>query len=314
MQCRRYAPATSLARVVVRAQMAAPGVAMLDSKVSASVWRNRHREEGTLSSAGFLSGPRRARHLIRFGQRVTGDDVPSLPARYRAGLGGPSGRFVAVRLHPTSGEAWIRVRGGGMPWRRQIRTVPLNGTQPPAPTPDTLELHGGLRVRCHDGYIGRLEGIALDPRAGVMTDLLVHVRDNVLAEINGPAAALAALLGVQGQRVLLAPSWAMSIGHQNEARPLGGPEGVLLLNASAEQVAAGTLVRSDGQLAGDIWRLWSENPALAPYAHSLRTNVQGGDVLLLGSVPSARHRATAEQDVWHVPGVLTVRNQLTIRA
>ncbi|MDE3231196.1 MAG: BON domain-containing protein, partial [Chloroflexota bacterium] len=35
-------------------------------------------------------------------------------------------------------------------------------------------------------------------------------------------------------------------------------------------------------------------------------------VTLLGTLPSPRHRASAEQDVWHLAGVLAVRNEITI--
>jgi len=39
--------------------------------------------------------------------------------------------------------------------------------------------------------------------------------------------------------------------------------------------------------------------------------VHDGIVRLRGEVPTARHKASIEQDVWHVPGVNGVRNELT---
>ena len=41
--------------------------------------------------------------------------------------------------------------------------------------------------------------------------------------------------------------------------------------------------------------------------------VRDGEATLLGTVPSARHKATAEQDAWHVPGVFAVNNDLIVQ-
>jgi len=35
--------------------------------------------------------------------------------------------------------------------------------------------------------------------------------------------------------------------------------------------------------------------------------------VLLGTLPSPRQRATAEQDAWHVDGILSVRNEIRVR-
>jgi osmotically-inducible protein OsmY len=41
--------------------------------------------------------------------------------------------------------------------------------------------------------------------------------------------------------------------------------------------------------------------------------VRDGKATLLGAVPSPRHKATAEQDAWHVPGVFAVSNELIVQ-
>ncbi|HEV2404264.1 MAG TPA: hypothetical protein VGR88_02360, partial [Ktedonobacterales bacterium] len=39
------------------------------------------------------------RRVLRFGQKIRGDDVPTAPQRYR-GVDGPSGKLVGARLRP----------------------------------------------------------------------------------------------------------------------------------------------------------------------------------------------------------------------
>lgn len=266
-----------------------------------------------LFSERALGGDVSARRVLRFGDKVVGADVPSVPERYR-GMEGPSGRLDAVRLHPPTGEVWLRLRPSDMrqPLRRLIRMYPLNATQAltPAPTPEILDLRGGMRVFCHDGYLGRLEGIAIDPRAGLATDLLVRIRGDVRAAIDLLTDPLAYLLPVNGKRLLLAASWAHSTKPDTSQRWFRGGGAVLQLDASAEQVASATVLRGDGDIAGDVIRLFDANPALAPYTARIRVNVRDGEVTLLGTVPTRRHRASAEQDAWHAPGVFAVRNEL----
>ncbi len=253
------------------------------------------------------------RRVLRFGEKVAVDDVPTVPTRYRAPEG-LEGRLVDVRLRASTGEMWLRVRAGDMfrPWKRPVRTVPLNESQSPTPTPDAVELRGGMRVLCHEGYVGRLEGIAIDSRAGVASDLLVRIRGDVLSEVESLTSPMAWLLDLAGRRVLLPPSSVTSAKYGHAGLPLNGDDEALHLDASAEQVAAGMQLRPDGDVAADIWRLFEANPAIAPYTGQLRINVHDGDVGLLGTLPSARHRASAEQDVWHVPGVFAVRNEISI--
>ncbi|HEY7974219.1 MAG TPA: BON domain-containing protein, partial [Ktedonobacterales bacterium] len=70
--------------------------------------------------------------------------------------------------------------------------------------------------------------------------------------------------------------------------------------------------RSDGQMTASVWQILSENPAIAPYLARLRVQVRDGEVTLLGTLPTPRHRASAEQDIWHIPGVIAVRNEVAL--
>ncbi len=269
------------------------------------------KEDHVLGNDG-LDGFGAARHVVRFGKKLKGDDVPTVPLRYRGGPGGPAGRLVAARLHPATGEAWLRLRPSDAPWQSEVRTIPLNASQSPAPTPDTLELRGGTRIRCHDGYVGRLEGMVLDNSTGAVQELIIRVRSNVLADVETNVDPMNALLRVAGQQVLVPPAWAISTTRENSNLPFRGGATILLLDASPEQIASGTVLRADAALAGDILAIWNDNPALVPYASQIQVVVRDGKATLLGTVPSPRHRATAEQDAWHVPGVFAVSNEMIV--
>lgn len=273
----------------------------------------RGPDEGTLRS-GDMDDNGATRQIFRFGQRIRGENVPSVPTRYRGGPGGPSGRVVAALVRPSSGEIWLRIRTSDAPWQRQVRTIPMNADQPPTPTPDSVELRGGIRVYCHDGYVGRLEGIVLDSGAGLAQHIVVRIRGNALADVENASDPLFSLVEVGGQMVMLPPAWVVSAAHESGGFPFGSGSTRLTLDASAEQIASGLLLRSDGELTSAIWEIWNDNPAIAPFTGQLRVQAHDGDVTLLGSLPSPRHRASAEQDVWHVPGVLAVHNEIVISA
>jgi BON domain len=268
--------------------------------------------EGILRSGDQDGDDGATRQIFRFGQRIRGENFPAVPARYRGGPGGPSGRIVAALLRPPTGEVWLSIRPSDAPWQRQVRTIPLNNDQPPTPTPESVELRGGIRVYCHDGYIGRLEGMMLDTRAGVVQEVLVRIRSNPLADVENASDPLFRLVEVSGQQLLLSPAWVVSATRESSGFPFGSGSTRLTLNASAEQVASGVWLRSDGALATSIWNIFEDNPAIAPYSGQLKVSVRDGDVTLRGALPSPRHRASAEQDVWHVPGVVAVHNQLSI--
>lgn len=268
--------------------------------------------EGTFRSGDGDGDDGATRMIFRFGQKIRGENVPSVPARYRGGPGGPAGRVVSALIRPSSGETWLRIRIGDAPWQRQVRTIPLNADQPPTPTPESVELRGGIRTYCHDGYVGRLEGIALDTRSGLAQQIVVRIRGNTLADVENPSDPLFSLVGVGGQLLLLPPAWVVSATHESSGFPFGSGSTHLKLDASAEQVASGLAVRSDGELTSAIWNILDDNPAIVPFTGQIRVLVHDGDVTLRGMVPSPRHRASAEQDVWHVPGVFSVHNELSI--
>ncbi len=268
--------------------------------------------EGAWRSGDLDSEDGTTRQIFRFGQKIRGENVPSVPARYRGGPGGPTGRVVAALLRPSSGEIWLRIRPSDAPWQRQVRTIPLNADQPPTPTPESVELRGGIRVYCHDGFAGRLEGFALDTRAGLAQQIVVRIRSNALADVDDPSDPLFKLVEVSGQQLLLSPAWVVSATHESSGFPFGSGSTRLKLDASAEQVASGLLLRSDGELTAAIWNILDDNPAIAPSAGQLRVLVHDGDVTLRGLLPTPRHRASAEQDVWHVPGVFAVHNEIAL--
>jgi hypothetical protein len=268
--------------------------------------------EGAWRSGDLESEDGTTRQIFRFGQKIRGENVPSIPARYRGGPGGPTGRVVAALLRPSSGEIWLRIRPSDAPWQRQVRTIPLNADQPSTPTPESVELRGGIRVYCHDGFAGRLEGFALDTRAGLAQQIVVRIRSNALADVDDPSDPLFKLVEVSGQQLLLSPAWVVSATHESSGFPFGSGSTRLKLDASAEQVASGLLLRSDGELTAAIWNILDDNPAIAPSAGQLRVQVHDGDVTLRGLLPTPRHRASAEQDVWHVPGVFAVHNEIAI--
>lgn len=252
------------------------------------------------------------RRVFRFNQKIVGADLPCVPARYRTGPDSPSGRLTGVHLRPATGDLWLTLRSGGMPGNGRSRVVAVNPTQPESPTPDALPLKDGMRVRCAEVAIGKLEGLAIEVRSGVAGDLLVHVRNNILGELQTNSSPMSLLLPLAGRSILLSPAWVHAIAHQPGA--LGfGDEPLLDLHAEIEQVASATVLRPDADLASNVNSILGENPALAPLLTHISVQVQDGTVQLQGTVPSARHRASAEQEVWHVPGVLAVRNGLSVR-
>jgi hypothetical protein len=267
-------------------------------------------EHTALFSERNLHGDQPARRILRFGQRITGADLPAAPERVRGVAGGPLGRLRGARLQARGQVAWLRLSASEL--SRELRTIPLNATQGPSPTPDTLELRGGMRVRCHEGYVGRLAGLVIDPSAGLVTDLIVKVRADAMADVSLPSDPMFKLAPAQGARALVSPTWAISTARSESPVPFLSGRLTLTLDATVEQIASAAQVRGDGQVAGGIWRILGENPALAPYLGGLRVEVRNGDVTLLGALPSPRHRASAEQDIWHVAGVFALHNEVTI--
>lgn len=257
-----------------------------------------------------LHGGQPARRIIRFGKRITGNQAPTVPARIRGMDDGAIGRMKGARLRARGHELWLRLSANEL--SRELRTVPLNTTQAPAPTPDSLDLRGGMRVRCHEGYIGRLDGFVINAQEGLVTDLIVHVRSDALADVTLSSDPMFKLVGLQGRYALLSPTWAVSVSQTPASLPLMGPEHTLQMDATVEQVASAAQLTSDGALTAAIWDMWNDNPAILPYLARLRVEVRDGEATLLGTLPSPRQRASAEQVVWHIPGVLDVRNEIIV--
>jgi hypothetical protein len=253
------------------------------------------------------------RRILRFDSKIRGGDIPSVPARYR-GVSGPSGSLRDVRLRPRTGEGWIRLRlaAGLLGLKHETRVYPLSADQPPTPPPDVVTLQGGMRVMCHDGQVGELRGIMLDADTGAVLNLLVHVRGDVVASVESITNSLASLLKVAGRELLVPPAWAGAV--KTEADRLFGGGEMLHLDATAEQIAACPQFRPDNQVAGDILAILDANPAIGPHLARVRVSVHDGSVTLRGTLPAARLRASAEQDVWHVPGVLALNNEIEIVA
>jgi hypothetical protein len=267
-------------------------------------------ERTALFSERNLHGDQPARRTFRFGQRINGADIPAAPDRARGVVDGPLGRLRGARLQTRSQVAWLRVRSGDL--RRELRTIPLNATQAPAPTPDTLELQGGMRVRCHEGYVGRLVGLVIDPTQGLVTDLIVKVRTDAMADVQLSRDPMFKLGPAQGAQALVSPTWAVSTARTEGALPFLGSQLTLTLDATVEQVASAGQVRPDARIAGDILQMLGDSAALEPYLGRLRLDVRNGDVTLLGSLPNRRLRASAEQIIWHVPGVFALHNEVTV--
>jgi osmotically-inducible protein OsmY len=112
--------------------------------------------------------------------------------------------------------------------------------------------------------------------------------------------------------VLISPSWATGVKPEPGTVPFRGEVLTLHVDASPEQIASGTALRPDKAVAADIVNILAANPALAPFAGRIRVQVHDGTVRLLGSLPTARHRASAEQDIWHVPGVFALENDVAV--
>ncbi|MDE3230888.1 MAG: BON domain-containing protein, partial [Chloroflexota bacterium] len=233
-----------------------------------------------------LYGDQPTRRIFRFGQRITGQQLPTAPQRARGVDESVLGRLRSARLRARGREAWLRLRASDL--SREVRTIPINSTQAPAPTPDSLELRGGMRVRCHEGYVGRLAGLVVETSDGLVSELIVRVRNDALAEVDLSTDPMFKLVNVQGQNVMVPPTWAVSVTRSPRALPFLSPELTLRLDATVEQIASATLLRSDGELTAAVWQILNENPAIRDYQQQLRVRVRDGEVTLLGTLPSPR--------------------------
>ncbi len=249
--------------------------------------------------------------VVRLGARLRAGDLPTMP-QLRAGASGTLGVVVGARMRPRTGEIWLRLRAA-RPLARRVRTVPLRAAQPEAGVVDVLDLRRNMRVDCDGGYVGRLEGVVVDTRTGLASGLLMRVRGNVAADVEGPTDALVPLVAVAGQRMIVPADWATHVIKVSTLFPFPSDRLRLRLSTRAAQIAHSLVLRPDAALAAEIQTILAANPAIQPSLPHLRVAVRDGAVTLLGSVPTARHRLSAEQDVWHISGVLAVRNELVAR-
>jgi hypothetical protein len=257
------------------------------------------------------------RHLmvLRLGSSARLAGIASIAERWRARASQLSGRLGAVIVQPGTGTGWCRLSQGlsGQIWppslkRIEMRTIPLNAQQPPTPESPYVELTPGQPVACHEGTVGRLEGVVVETTQGIVSSLLVRVPARLNDQIGGPEDPLAALLHVAGSRVMVPPAWAVMPESHNGSSIAHAH--VLHLNATASQVAHSLVLREDADLVQEVYGILSRSPALRVYISEIRVTVSDGLVTLVGPALSPRLRASVEQDVWHIPGVLDVRNEL----
>jgi len=249
--------------------------------------------------------------VLRFGQRMTRDDLPFALQAGGSGVEGAIGTLIGAQLTKDASDVWLRLGVGGLLRPTKYQTIHVYGSGPDEASPDGFMLHDDLRARCHEGYVGKVEGLALDLHNGEALGILLHVRSDVLAAISRAADPFYQLLPLAGQRILVPPAWMRSVSRAKAALPFLPDEETLQLDASVEQVASATVVRADADLEADIIQILEENPAAAPLLARISIHVRHGVVLLQGEAPTPRHIASIEQDVWHIPGVNGVRNEMT---
>jgi hypothetical protein len=241
---------------------------------------------------------------------MTRDDLPFSLQTDGSGVESIIGTFIGVIVAKDASDIWLRLGTGGLLRPTKYQTIHVSGAAPDNAPADGLLLHDDLRVRCHEGYVGKVDGLALDLRTGEALGLLLHVRADVLSAITRASDPYYHLLPLAGQRILLPLTWMRSISRTKASLPLLPEEETLHLDASVEQVASATVVRADADLESDILRILEQNLALAPLLARISIQVRDSVVRLRGEVPTERHKASIEQDVWHVPGVNGVRNEL----
>jgi len=255
---------------------------------------------------------RQRKVVLRLGSQVRLGMINSLPERYRARASQLAGRLNIVFLQPTTAEAWCRLSGGlgGQIWppsikRVEARTLPLNEKQPSTPPPDAIDLRHHTPIDCQRSYIGRLEGVVIESVTGLAQALLVHIRADVAEIISGYGDPMRSLLPHAGQSLMVPPDWARAKGEVTQ-----GATHRLRMEATIQQIAHGLVLRGDDELLQDVWTILRQNPAVAPYITEFRIIVQDGTVTIAGAPLSPRLHASVEQDIWHIPGVLDIRNLL----
>lgn len=251
--------------------------------------------------------------VLRLGTNVRLGAITSLPERYRVRASQLNGKLNIIFVQPASGEGWCRLSGGvgGQIWppsimRVEARTFPLNDRQPSTPPPDSIDLHPHMLVECKEDYVGKLTGTVVEAATGLITALLLQVRTDIAEIITSYGDPMRVLVPHVGQLLMIAPAWIREPDANNHANGAAR----LKLNATVAQVASSLVLRGDGEMLQEVWDILGKNPAVTPYLSELRVTVHDGTVTIAGRSLSPRLRASIEQNIWHIPGVLNVRNLL----
>ena len=137
---------------------------------------------GRVSEPGVSAGAPVSR-VLRFGQRITRDDLPFALQAGGSGAEGAIGTLISAQLTKDASDIWLRLGVGGLLRPTKYQTIHVYGNGPDEASPDGFLLHDDLRARCHEGYVGKVEGLALDLRTGEALGVLLHVRSDVLSAI-----------------------------------------------------------------------------------------------------------------------------------
>lgn len=269
----------------------------------------------TVSTVGYdgwgTSQPSRKRLVLRLGMHARLDNVllPIHAAKNgHTASNSSGGKLSAIYLDAQTGDIWCHFAESlsGTVWPLSIRrveaqTVPLNSKQAMTPLPDAIELLPHMTVQCEEGVFGKLEGVVVDVSKGRAVSLIVHVRSGqAFTHQNDP---LAVLLEVAGQRLLVPYDWVIA---SSEAL---SPPLILTIAATTHQIARGCILRDDEFLEQEVYAIVVKNTALMPFVKHMRFTVVDGVVVIEGPGLSTRLRASLENDIWHVPGVLDIDNQ-----
>ena len=250
-----------------------------------------------------------ARILLQLGKSFNGARVAGIPALYRNKAEGVKGQIKRLWLMPQGGQVTISLSIRKSLLGKSEELIPLSEGAPasPAALQSAIELHARMPVFCTDEHqqaryrVGHFEGLTIAARTGLANGLVVQVRAHPEADFTRPTDPQAALVSVAGRRLVLSPAWVKAV-----------KQGELFLSVFPAQVASGVEYLDDLQVRERLWTMLGENPALQPYLSLLRIDVRDGVVYLGGRLPMLRLRNSAKQDIWHVPGVVAIEDNVRI--
>ena len=251
-----------------------------------------------------------ARMLLQPGKPFKSEQISGMPASYRERLSRGNTEIRRLWLWPKTAQvmASMRVRRNLLSVKEEM--VPFSTGVPLSPTSDesAVELRAKMAVFCMDEHgkraryrVGQFEGLTIAARTGLANGVIVRVRAHPEAEVARPTDPLAPLVAVAGHRLVASPAWVMTAEREG-----------LVLSVFPAQMASSVEFLDDWQVRERLWAILHENPALQPYLSWLRIDVQDGVVYLRGRLPMARLRNSAKQDIWHVPGVVAIEDELRV--